>query len=69
MPTPNTNVARLAVDTKTSSSFIVEEWVDLPEYIQRRDPMLREWNTLMKEKFERMQLKMVDFIRAVQETS
>lgn len=62
----NRNVNRMVVSPVTSSSFIVEEWVDIPETVLRRIPELREWNDLMKERFIRTQTKMVDFVNAIQ---
>lgn len=68
MPVQNTNVSRLAITPSQSTGFVIEEWEDLPESFMRRFPELRPWNDSMKARFARMQAKLVDFIRAVQET-
>jgi hypothetical protein len=62
----NINVSRMAINSSTSQAYVIEEWVDLPESMQRRFPELREWNVLMKTKFERTQSKMFDLVKAIQ---
>lgn len=66
MPTPNIHVQRHAVTPSTSPRFVIEDWVSMPESVLRRMPELREWDSLMRDRFQRMQEKMMDFVKAVQ---
>lgn len=63
------NARRMVQSPEAVQQFLIEHWQDLPETVMRRLPELREWNEIMKRKFELMQEKLAEFARTVETDS